>query len=372
MARKHKKKRVHAPLGSAPDVVMVPLGADQTTVRIFEYNKEKLKEKTPKTLTKWSHPDPLESTVWFDVYGLGSLEKLKDLAVLFDLHILTLADIVQSPQPPKTEFDKQTFVITQASTGSDDVPYEQVSVVLGSGWVMTVREHTDPDHFAKVRERLQHPDSRLRQKGAAFLTYAVLDVLIDTHYQSLENQGQYILELEEYILEGADDDVLEQIQGLRKLGMERSRILRAQRKAMVRLSQDPNPHIPPDIRVYFRDVSDHAQEQLEISEQQNEWARSLRDLHMSIMNQKLNEVMQFLTLISTIFIPLSFLAGVYGMNFAQESPLNMPELKWQYGYLAWWLMAIAITVSMLFWFWHRGWIGQAAAFDRRTQNTNSE
>ncbi|MDF1662068.1 MAG: magnesium/cobalt transporter CorA, partial [Planctomycetota bacterium] len=291
-----------------------------------------------------------------DVRGLKSEKKIRQIGRIFGLHLLMLGDIVHTPQAPKLEkFENFLFFLGRAGPSPDYC--EQISVVLGNNWVITFQETHTPDALVKVRERLALETSRVRKGGADYLAYALIDLIVDSHFPILDQMGEHLLALEERIFAGSEKSVLEEIQNLRRGGIEFSQILRAQRKAVLQLSVDPSTLLAEKNRPFFRDVADHASEQVEVLTQHAELVRSARDAHMSVLNQRLNEVMRFLTLISTIFIPLSFFSSVYGMNFAPESsPYNMPELTWRYGYLAWWLVVVLTVFGMVIWFRRKRWI----------------
>lgn len=353
---KKNRKRQRAPVGAAPDVLVPSENTVKTSVQIVDFSAKHYEEKTITKLSDLTLYREKDSVTWIDVRGLKSEKKIRQLGKIFGLHLLVLGDIVHSPQAPKLEkFEQFLFFLGRAGPSPDYS--EQISVILGDNWVMTFQETHTPDALVKVRERLALETSRVRKGGSDYLAYALIDLVVDSHFPILDQMGEHLLGLEERIFASASKNLLEEIQSLRRGGIEFSQILRAQRKAIVQLSEDPSPLLTDKNRPFFRDVADHATEQVEVLTQHAELIRNARDAHMSVQGQRLNEVMRFLTLISTIFIPLSFFSSVYGMNFAPESsPYNMPELTWRYGYITWWLVSIVTVVGMLYLFRRKRWL----------------
>ena len=353
---KNNRKRQRAPVGAAPDVLVPSTSTVTTTVRVVDFSPQHFEEKTIKDLSSLSAYLEKDSVTWVDVRGLKSQKKIRQLGEIFGLHLLVISDIVHTPQAPKLEkFDHFLFFLGRA--GPNPEYSEQISVILGKNWVLSFQETNTPDALLKVRERLALEASRVRKGGADYLAYALIDLVVDSHFPFLDQLGEQLLALEERIFSNNDKSMLEEIQGLRRGGIELGQILRAQRKAVLQLTEDPSDLLLDKNRPFFRDVADHATEQVEVLNQHAELIRSARDAHMSVQSQRLNEVMRFLTLISTVFIPLSFFSSVYGMNFAPESsPYNMPELTWRYGYITWWIVSVVTVFGMLFLFRRKRWL----------------
>jgi len=351
-----RRRRVRPPLGAAPEVVIPPVGAQATRLVLTDFTTDKIDQKVVTGLKEVEACKNRDSITWLDVQGLGDLDMIRKIGDLFGLHTLAIADVVHVPQLHKFErYGDWLFfighVLQDPRSNRED---EQVSLFLGPGWVLSFQERAEPDSFAEVRQRLRDPKARIRNSGADYLAYALLDVLVDSGFLLLDSLREDVHTLEEQVL-ACHDHTLARIQDLRRRVVQFEALFRQQRKAVNQVVLEPGSLLTEAVRFYLRDVHDHAVEQVEVVQIQRESLHSLRDLHLSLANQRLNEVMRFLTVMSTIFMPLSFFASVYGMNFS-ESPLNMPELTWRYGYIGWWVVTIAITITMLLWIRRRGWL----------------
>ena len=296
-------------------------------------------------------------TRWIHVLGLADVAAVERLGRLFDLHALALEDVLTLGQRPKVdEFDNTLFCCMQhLAYGGDGLQKRQVSLFLGAGFVLTLQP-AGPDLLAPIRERLGKGRTRLRQKGACYLSYAILDLIVDAAFPALEALGDHLDAIEEGILEKPDRGDIESLQRARRELLVLRQVLWPQREVMGRLAREEHELMPEDVRIYFRDCYDHAVQALEVSENFREMASGLLDIYLTSLSHRLNDVMKVLTIISTVFMPLSFLAGVYGMNFDRQQPLNMPELGWKYGYLGFWGVSVIAIVAMLWLFRRKDWL----------------
>jgi len=294
---------------------------------------------------------------WIHVIGLADVSVVEHLGKAFDLHPLALEDVLTLGQRPKVEeFDDTVFCIVQhLAYGREGLEKTQVSLFLGTNFVITFQPR-GTDLFEPVRERLVKGRAKLRQKGAGYLAYAILDLIVDAAFPALEALGDHLDAIEEGILEKPDQEDIENLQGVRRELLVLRQVLWPQREVMGRLSREEHELMADDLRVYFRDCYDHAVQALEVSENFREMASGLLDIYLTSLSHRLNDVMKVLTIISTVFMPLSFLAGVYGMNFDRAQPLNMPELGWRYGYLGFWGVTLAGIATMLWLFRRKGWL----------------
>ncbi len=294
---------------------------------------------------------------WVHVIGLADVGLVERMGSVFELHPLALEDVLTLGQRPKVEeFDDTLFCIVQhLAYGKDGLGKIQASLFLGTNFVLTFQPRGS-DLFAPVRERLVRGRARLRQKGAGYLLYALLDLVVDAAFPALEAMGDRLDTIEEGILDKPDQDDIEQLQSVRRELLVLRQVLWPQREVMGRLAREEHELMPDDLRIYFRDCYDHAVQALEVSENFREMASGLLDIYLTSLSHRLNDVMKVLTVISTVFMPLTFIAGVYGMNFDRQQPWNMPELGWRYGYLGFWGVSIAAIVSMLWLFRRKGWL----------------
>ena len=296
-------------------------------------------------------------THWIHVIGLADVPLVEHLGRVFLLHPLALEDVLTFGQRPKTEdYDETVFCILQhLAYRPDGLQKLQVSMFLGKDFVITLQPHAD-DVLAPIRERIAKGRARIRQKGACYLAYAIVDLIVDAAFPALEALGDHLDEIEEGILENPDQTDVENLQGVRRELLVLRQVLWPQREVVGKFSREEHDLLPDDVRIYFRDCYDHAVQALEVSENFREMASGLLDIYLTSLSHRLNDVMRVLTIISTIFMPLSFLAGVYGMNFDRSHPWNMPELGWRYGYLGFWAVTILAVAGMVWMFRRKGWL----------------
>lgn len=294
---------------------------------------------------------------WVHVIGLADVAVVERLGKVFELHPLALEDVLTLGQRPKIEeFDDTLFCILQhLAYRREGLVKIQIALFLGNDFVLTFQPRGE-DLLAPIRERIAKGRVRLRQKGAGYLSYAILDLIVDAAFPALEALGDRLDAIEEGILEKPDQGDIESLQGVRRELLVLRQVLWPQREVMGRLAREEHELMSDDVRIYFRDCYDHSVQALEVSENFREMASGLLDIYLTSLSHRLNDVMKVLTIISTVFMPLSFLAGVYGMNFDRAQRLNMPELGWKYGYLGFWGISLAGIVTMLWLFRRKGWI----------------
>lgn len=297
--------------------------------------------------------------LWLDVNGLGDAEVIAKVGTFFGLHRLGVEDALNPHQRPKTEAyeDVQFTVLQVPSLVEGDVEFEQVSLFLGERFLLTLQAKS-ATCLGALYDRFKRGAPRLTGSQVDYLFYASLDVLVDHDFPVLEALDERVEALEDAIFLRQGGSVLEELHAARSNVVVLRRMLWNQAMVPDTLIKMPLSWLREDTLPYLRDVQDHAHRARGLAEQLREAATGLFDLHNSMSGAQLNEVMKVLTIIATIFIPLTFIAGIYGMNFENEaSPWNMPELQWRYGYLfAWGLMGVSALV-MLWMFRRKGWIG---------------
>ncbi len=299
-------------------------------------------------------------TVWIDVRGIGHAPTFERIGGLFGIHPLALEDMVHAPQRPKSDvYEKHQLVITRmVSMGERGSEREQMAIALGSGFVITVQEDPQFDCLNPLRERLRGGRGNLRKSGSDYLAYALIDAVIDGFYPVLERLGEHLDDLEHKALSPHAASPSEIFAVKREL-LELRRAIWPQRDLIAGLLRDESPFIRAETRLYLRDTYDHAVQIMDMVESFREIASSLMDLQMNGVSQRLNEVMKVLTVLSTIFLPMTFIAGVYGMNFDPgASPFSMPELRWTYGYPASLGIMALSAFSLVTYYRAKGWIGQ--------------
>ena len=301
-----------------------------------------------------------DSVSWVELLGFGNKETWRQMGEVFNLHLIAQEDIVNVPQRPKVvDYEDHLLIIAwmvMLHPKSEDFHKEQVSFILGKHYLLTVQEEPDYDCFDPVRDRIRKGKGIIRKHGADYLAYTLLDSIIDGFFPVLEVYGERIEELEDEVVARPTRKTLEKIYKIRRDLLTLRRAIWPQRDAINVLIRDSSHLISPEVRIYLRDCYDHTVQVMDMVETYRELSSGLMDVYLSSMGNKMNEIMKLLTVMSSIFIPLTFVAGIYGMNFnTEKSPLNMPELNWYLGYpLCLGLMA-AIASGLVYFFWRRGW-----------------
>ncbi|MDB9468119.1 magnesium/cobalt transporter CorA [Dolichospermum circinale] len=369
MINKSHDKEFFQQAGTPPGTIIVDENAEQPIIFLIDYNQTDL------ICKQISYPEECinyldtESVSWVDVQGLGNKNILHRLGQSFDLHPLVLEDIVNMVERPKIEdYEDQLVIIAHMvvpNNNNGSFYSEQVSLVLGKYYVLTVQEEPEHDCFDGVRMRIDKGKGIIRRQGSDYLAYSLLDAIIDGFFPVLELYGERIDELEEEVIVNPNQKTLQKIYQVRRELLQLRRAIWPQRDAINSLIRDGSELINDDVRIYLRDCYDHAVQVMDIVETYRELVAGLMDVYLSAISNKMNEIMKLLTVVSSIFIPLTFIAGVYGMNFnTEKSPHNMPELNWYWGYpLCLGVMAL-VAISLLYFFWRRGWLTNSVNFQR--------
>jgi magnesium transporter len=347
--------------GSLPGTLNIEADAQPPVIVLIDYNESSATHQIVSTPEECIPYLDSESVSWVDVQGLGSEDILQRLGQVFNLHPLVLEDIVNVPQRPKVEDDYENYlviisrmVIPKESGGFHS---EQVSLILGKHYLLTVQEEPEHDCFEQVRLRIRYNKGSIRKLGADYLAYTLIDSIIDGFFPVLEVYGEQIEDLEDEVISKPTRQTLSKIYRVRRELLNLRRAIWPQRDAIAMLIRDDNDSLISDrVQVYLRDCYDHAVQILDMVETYRELTSGLMDVYLSAVSNKMNEVMKLLTVVSSIFIPLTFIAGVYGMNFnTEKSPWNMPELNWYWGYPLC-LAVMALTAAgLIYFFWRRGW-----------------
>lgn len=344
-----------------PGSLDVPPGAPASRLRVMRYGPDHLSEEQ----LEGALPDTLQATtapgevLWIDVTGVGDRAIFEGLGARFGLHPLALEDVVHLHQRPKAEdYGSHAYVVLQMPAPAGELLFEQVSLFVGPSFVITVQER-EGDCLDPVRARLREGRGRVRGAGADYLAYTLIDTLIDSFFPIVEGLNTRLEALEEEVARGRGDQAVRELQPIRHELHALRRALASTREAVGLLIRGDVGPIADETRLFLRDCQDHTAQLLDAIEACRELSADLIDLHLSSASHQLNEVMKVLTLISTIFIPMSFVTGLYGMNFDPEaSPWNMPELAWRWGYPAALGGMGLLALSFLLFFYRRGWLGR--------------
>jgi magnesium transporter len=326
-------------------------------IRVFDYDADRIDEIKDASPEQCANYLVSTANAWIHVSGHPEIEQLKELRMQLGLHALALEDVVNTVQRPKTEtFEEQLFVIMNLPVLEEDhLQSRQISVFLTGNTVISF--HDGPEElFEPVFKRLQGGNPLLRKGGPDALLYAILDLVVDYGFPVLEVLGEQLEQLEEDILRGQEKDCLDALHALRRKLVTLRRMLWPQREVIGHLMAEREDLIGPEIKIYLRDCYDHTIQIMDLIESYRDTGASLLDVYLSGVSNRLNETMRVLTVIATIFIPPTFLASIYGMNFDRDaSAWNMPELGWTFGYPLAWLIMLGTVAGMLVWFKRRNW-----------------
>ncbi|WP_414542286.1 magnesium/cobalt transporter CorA [Nostoc sp. CCY0012] len=356
----YEKEFYHQP-GTLPGTIIIDENAEAPNIILFDYNQNNFIRKQIENPEECTTYLDQESVSWVDVQGLGNQDIIQRLGKVFDLHPLVLEDVVNMGERPKIEdYEDQLLIIAQMVVPMEKTfgfHSEQVSFVLGKHYLLTVQEEPEYDCFEGVRLRIDRSKGIIRKQGADYLAYALLDAIIDGFFPVLELYGERLEELEEEVILNPTRKTLQQIYQIRRELLQLRRTIWPQRNAVNSLIRDNSELIGAEVQIYLRDCYDHAVQVMDMVENYRELASGLMEVYLSSVSNKMNEIMKLLTVVSSIFIPLTFVAGIYGMNFNPEkSPYNMPELNWYWGYPICLAGMAAIALGLLFFFWRRGWL----------------
>ncbi|PIW50314.1 MAG: magnesium and cobalt transport protein CorA [Zetaproteobacteria bacterium CG12_big_fil_rev_8_21_14_0_65_54_13] len=351
-------KRYHTP-GTAPGTLAEPLApqAAPARIRLLDYSPDTFLLNEDAAVADCLTYIGQETVTWLHLQGHPEPELLRTLGEAFDLHPLAMEDVLNTGQRPKIEpFDQQLFLIMSLPIfEQEQVITRQISLFANARYIISFCEGPD-DPFMPLIKRMQTKSSSIRKRGADYLLYAILDLVIDQGFPVLESFGLQLEELEDNITEsGGGRALLDRIHMLKRELILLRRMVWPQREVITQLLREGSDFIAEDTRIFLRDCYDHTVQIMDLLETYRDMAGSILDIYLSSVSNRLNETMRVLAVISTIFIPMTFVAGVYGMNFDRSQPLSMPELGWSYGYPLFWLLMACIACGMIFFFKRKGW-----------------
>lgn len=356
MAVKKKKKSYKA--SNLPPGTMAYKGKKQATItniEIVNYSKEHYKRFNSNKVEDAFNFKGNNQVTWININGLNNLVDIETVGLHYNIHPLTLEDIVNTSQRPKLEeFENYLFVVFKMLfiKNDDELHYEHLSLIVGEDYVLTFQE-ADGDVFDDLRDRLSSAKGRIRTQGSDYLMYTLLDAIVDNYFTVIEAFGDKVEELESVLFQArsADDETPSQIQKLKQEILKIRRSIYPLREVVSRMEKSDFQFIEEKTHSYLRDLYDHIIQVSESVDLYREMVWSLMDMYMSIISNKMNEIMKVLTIIATIFIPLTFVAGIYGMNFK-----NMPELNSENGYFILLGVMVILFVFMLLYFRRKRWL----------------
>ncbi len=355
--RKHRRRRRHRDL-EAPVAASLPPGGVPTTLRMTACDGQETHESVVLRPDELALARERWPVIWVDVEGLDDLATIRMIGDIFQVGDLALEDAVTPDERPKVEvFGHQVLIaVRMARADGDTIVTDPVCIFLGDRYVLTFRDRSVRDGFEEVRRKIRHGRTRLGHLGADHLCALLLDAVIEGYFPVLEGFGDRLETLEEEAINAPSRDSLTRIHDVRNDLMTLRRALWPTRDVLHALGREQTPFVGDHARAHFRDSYDHTMELLDLMENYREIGSDLRDIYLASLNNRMNDVMKVLTVIATIFMPLTFITGYYGMNFNTASPWNMPLLNFRYGNLVAIAVMVATTVGMVLFFWRRGWL----------------
>lgn len=351
------RPRRRTPPGASPGTLVSDPTSPATQVRVIRYNATTFSDDEIGIDAMRPPPEGDDVITWINVTGVGNAGIIARLGEMFGLHRLALEDVVHVHQRPKVEaYNSDLFIVFRMVTPGAHSASEQVSLFMRPGLVLTFQERPG-DSFEPVRNRIRQARGIIRGVGADYLTYALIDAALDHYFPALEESDNRLDELTEDVLRNPRNEVVNELHQLKRELFNLRRIIWSTREMINNLMRDEYNTITAPTRTYLRDAYDHCIQLMDMLEMQRDVAASLFDIYLSSLSNRLNETMKVLTMIATIFIPLGFIASLYGMNFDRASPWNMPELGWRFGYPVALAMMTVTAGGLLWWFHRKGWLG---------------
>ncbi|MDI9632528.1 MAG: magnesium/cobalt transporter CorA [Methanolinea sp.] len=323
-------------------------------ITVMDYDAVQFSEKTVSAVEECFPYRDTATVTWINVDGLENTEVIEKLGTHYNIHPLILEDVLNTGQRPKLEDLEDYIYVTLKMIMYDpsrsDIQIEHVSIIFGKNFLISFQEATGGDVFDPVRARIRK-EGRIRRFGPDYLAYALIDVIVDNYFLVIEHLEEVVENLEEKLVGNPGPGLIHEITALKKKIITLRKSVWPLREVAGALERSESPLINENTRIYLRDVYDHVIQVMDTLETLREMVTGMIDIYLSSLSYRMNEIMKVLTLIATIFIPLTFVAGVYGMNFEY-----MPELTWEYGYFAVWGVMILIAVTMLAYFRKRQWV----------------
>jgi magnesium transporter len=329
-------------------------------ITVIDYSLDRFEEKVVSSVEECFPFKDTPSVTWINVDGVHDVSIIQKIGDCFKFHPLLVEDIANTEQRPKFEDfgDYMFFVLKMLQYDKERhmTKIEQVCLVVGGNFVISFQEDVG-DVFDPVRQRIREGKGRLRGSGPDYLTYRLIDAIVDNYFAVLEGVGDDIEVLEEEVIKNPTPVTISRIHNLKREMIFVRRSVWPLREVILGMERSDSQLVKKGTRVYLRDIYDHTVHIIDTMETFRDVISGLLDIYLSSINNRLNEVMRVLTVIATFFMPLTFFAGVYGMNFhTEKSPYNMPELAWYYGYPFFWSVCIVVTVIMLVYFRRKKWI----------------
>jgi len=357
MAVKKRTTKKRSSKAGLPPGTLVHVGekkAESVRITFIDYDEQSFQEKQVPGIEECLKLKDTPTVTWINIDGIHDVEIIEKLGRGFELHPLILEDILSTGQRPKLEdYEKYIFIVLKMlsySEQSQSVEIEQVSLVLGPNFVISFQERVG-DVFEQVRERIRNAKGRVRKMGADYLAYTLIDAIVDNYFVILERLGERIESMEEEVVGDPTGKTVQQIHSLKREMISLRKSIWPLRELIAGLEKSESSLIKDTTDIYLRDVYDHTIQIIDTVESFRDMVSGMLDIYLSSLSNKMNAVMKVLTIIATLFIPLTFVAGIYGMNFKY-----MPELEWRWAYPIVLLIMVAVAVVMLIYFRKKKWL----------------
>jgi magnesium transporter len=349
-----KKSSKKAGLAPGTVVFVGEKKVEEIRITIIDYDENHYAEREVKNIEECFSYKDTPSISWINIDGVHQVDIIEKLGAHFVLHPLLQEDVVNTHQRPKfDEFEDHLFIVLRMfflNEEENELQGEQISLIVGATFVISFQERQG-DVFDQVRERLRNGKGRIRKKGSDYLAYSLIDAVVDSYYNILEGLGENIESLQEQLLAESKQEDLQTIQHIKRDMLFFRKSVWPLREVISGLARSESTLIKEDVLVYVRDVYDHVIQAIDTIETFRDMLSAMVDIYLSSVGNRMNQVMKVLTIIATIFIPMTFLAGIYGMNFKY-----MPELEWKYAYLVFWLVVVTVFIIMIALFKKKKWL----------------
>jgi magnesium transporter len=349
---KRRAKKIGLPPGTP--VFVGEKKIEKAKITIIDYDEKQFQEKEAKTIEECFPFKDTPTVTWINVDGVHQVDIIENIGRHFELHPLIQEDIMNTEQRPKMEdFECYIYIVLKVlyyDEKKNETKIEQVSLVLGENFVISLQE-MEGDIFDPIRERIRNGKGRIRKMGADYLCYALLDTIVDKYFVILERLGERIETMEEELVDNPKPEVLQEIHRLKREMIFLRKSVWPLREVINGLERGESSLIRESSRIYLKDVYDHTIQVIDTAETFRDMVSGMHDTYLSVVSNRMNEVMKVLTIIATIFIPLTFIAGIYGMNFK-----FMPELEWRWAYFVVWIVILVVAFFMVIFFRRKKWL----------------
>jgi magnesium transporter len=349
---KRRLKKIGLPPGTP--VFVGEKKIEKAKITIIDYDEKQFQEKEAKTIEECFPFKDTPTVTWINVDGVHQVDIIENIGRHFDLHPLILEDIMNTEQRPKIEdFERYIYIVLKMlyyDEKEHETKIEQVSLILGENFVISFQE-MEGDIFDPIRERIRNGKGRIRKMGADYLCYALLDTIVDKYFMILERLGERIEGMEEELVDNPKPELLQEIHRLKREMIFLRKSVWPLREVINGLERGESSLIRESSRIYLKDVYDHTIQVIDTVETFRDMVSGMHDTYLSVISNRMNEVMKVLTIIATIFIPLTFVAGIYGMNFK-----FMPELEWRWAYFMVWIVILVVAFFMVIFFRRKKWL----------------